>query len=111
MTADLSPDLLPEKAGIVGWIEKGKLDRGSSAGSHHYCLSLLFTPGNKPDPGLFFPDCDLLWPIMEGLGPVEPVCWEACWLRGPSCNNAYAPPFAGHVQEKGHQGGESRLPS
>jgi len=60
VTADLPPVLLPEKAvllhpGSVGWAEKGKLDRGSLAGSHHHCLSLLFTPGNTPDPGPFFP--------------------------------------------------------
>lgn len=52
-----------------------------------------FIPGNKPGPGPFFPDCDLLWPIVEGLRSVEPVLQGACWARGPHCNNVCAPLF------------------
>lgn len=61
----------------------------------------LFIPGNQPDPGSFYPACDLLWPIMESLRSVEPVLWGSCWARDHTATMLvphYL--FPGHVQER-----------
>lgn len=74
-------------------------------------LSLHCTPGGtrliQVPFSLALTCCDPLWKD----GPLWEVWdqWNTCWTRGPHCNNAHAPPSAGHVQGKENQGGKSRL--